>query len=163
MKIHVKGFAALLVLLGLMAFAFTAGAEGTAEKTPKAGTPYIEWWINNEGGITWEKDGPVSKWLIEKTGVGMYSPLVVWDGGNGYFAKLQTRIATGDLPDIFMPIKGVETSLIKDGLIWNIADYLPKYAPNVWKSIPGKRLECPEGQRPHGKGRYLLHSVRYPV
>lgn len=113
---------------------------------------YLEWWINNESGITWEKDGPVSKWLIEQTGVGMYSPLVIWDGGNGYFAKLQTRIATNDLPDIFMPIKGIETSLIEEGLIWNIADYLPQYAPNVWKSIPENVWNVLKANDPTGKG-----------
>ena len=129
----------------------TTTTAATTQATTEE-TVYLEWWINNESGITWEKDGPVSQWLIEQTGVGMYSPLVIWDGGNGYFAKLQTRIATNDLPDIFMPIKGIETSLIEEGLIWNIADYLPQYAPNVWKSIPESVWNVLKANDPTGKG-----------
>ena len=120
---------------------------------------FVEWWQNNEKGLTWEKDGPVSKWLIQNTGVGMYMPLVIWEGGNGYFTKLQTRIATSDLPDIFMPLKGIETSLIEDDLIWDLKDYLPKYAPHIWKKIPQNVWNVIKANDPSGKGG--IHYLPY--
>ena len=82
-------------------------------ETAKEEPIYVEWWRNLQEGINSKKDGPVSQFFVERVGVGLYMPLVIWEGGEGYFQKLQTRIATGDLPDIFIPMKGVETSLIR--------------------------------------------------
>lgn len=116
-----------------------AMSSGTTSTTESGAQPeeiiYVEWWRNLQEGINWKKDGPVSEFFKERVGVGMYMPLVIWEGGEGYFQKLQTRIATGDLPDIFIPMKGVETSLINAGLLWDLTDYLPEYAPNILKRI----------------------------
>lgn len=122
---------------------------------------YVEWWRTNQAGITWEKDGPMSQWLVEKTGVGMYSPLVMWEGGKNYSNKLQTRAATGDLPDIFMPRDGVEKVLIEDGLIWDISEYLEVYAPNVWKAIPERIWNVVRTNDPTGNGGiYYIPNVQ---
>lgn len=140
--------------------AYTSNKNIYAKTTVTVSRPiFVEWWQNNEKGLTWEKDGPVSKWLIQNTGVGMYMPLVIWEGGNGYFTKLQTRIATSDLPDIFMPLKGIETSLIEDDLIWDLKDYLPKYAPHIWKKIPQSVWNVIKANDPSGKGG--IHYLPY--
>lgn len=127
---------------------------------------YVEWWRNLQEGINWKKDGPVSQFFVERVGVGMYMPLVIWEGGEGYFQKLQTRIATGDLPDIFIPMKGVETSLIRAELLWDLTDYLPKYAPNILEQInlidPGI-WDIIKAQDPTGKGGiYYLPELSIP-
>ena len=85
----------------------------------------------------------------------MYMPLVIWEGGEGYFQKLQTRIATGDLPDIFIPMKGVETSLIRAELLWDLTDYCEicaKYLgtnnlidPGIWDIIRPRTQREREG------------------
>jgi len=122
---------------------------------------YVEWWRTNQEGITWEKDGPVSQWLVERTGVGMYSPLVIWESGKGYSSKLQTRAATGDLPDIFMPRDGIEKTLIEDGMIWDISEYLQVYAPNVWSRIPESIWDVVRTSDPSGKGGiYYIPNVQ---
>ena len=140
--------------------AYTSNNNIFAKCTVTVSRPvYVEWWQNNEKGITWKKDGPVSQWLVKNTGVGMYMPLVIWDGGNGYFTKLQTRIATNDLPDIFMPLKGIETSLIQDDLIWDLKTYLHKYAPHIWNKIPQNVWEVIRANDPTGKGG--IHYLPY--
>jgi len=177
MKKHARKFSLLLVFLCLFVFVFAgcggekAGSTDASSKdaattattpatTAKAEPQYVEYWPINQTGLTWEKDGPVCKWLIERCGVGYWSPLVIWDGANGYYTKLQTRIATGDLPDIFKPVKGIETSLIKEGLIWEISEYLPKYAPNIWKQIPESIWNTLRSNDPTGKnGIYYIPGV----
>lgn len=168
---------ALFICAGLAACVPTPPTGNSVQTTPNAsqtsqGTTepttitldrayYVEWWRTNQEGITWEKDGPVSQWLVERTGVGMYSPLVIWEGGTGYSNKLQTRAATGDLPDIFMPRGGIEKTLIEDGVIWDISEYLQTYAPNIWSRIPEEIWDVVRTSDPTGKGGiYYIPNVQ---
>lgn len=139
----------------------TSGETTPAPETVKAEPTFVEFWYINNQGITWEKEGPVSQWLVERTGVGMYSPLVIWEGGTGYFSKLQTRIATGDVPDIFIPLNSIESALAKDGMIWELSEYLPKYAPHIWELIPSGIWDQVRANDPTGKGGiYYIPDVK---
>lgn len=142
-----------LSLVILFAGCSSKGKDQTAESAELKETQYVEYWTVNDGGYkNYEKDGPTSKMLIDKTGVGIYNPLVVWDGGNTYFQKLQTRVASGNLPDVFLPWKGIESDLIKQGAIVDLQDYLPKYAPHIWNRIPKDVWDIVRAADPTGKG-----------
>lgn len=129
----------------------TESKKDTSKEVGKE-TPYIEVWLENSGYQEVTKDGPQSSFFIEHTGIGVYQPYVPWEGGNGYIQRLNTRIATGDLPDLFLPWKGNETTLIDQGAIADLTDYLPKYAPHIWETIPESvwnavRVADPTGEK----------------
>ncbi|WP_127580060.1 extracellular solute-binding protein [Paenibacillus koleovorans] len=133
---------------------------GTADSTPKE-TPYLEVWGTNTGTLPIEKDGKYSQFLVKNTGIGIFSPYVPWDGGNTYGQKLNTRIATGDLPDLFLPWGGIEAQLAAQGAIADLTDYLPKYAPNLWKRIPESVWKKVKASDPSGKGKiYYIPLVQ---
>jgi putative aldouronate transport system substrate-binding protein len=125
--------------------------EGAAEK-PKE-TPYIEVWRNLDSTFATEKDGPYSKMVQQDTGVGLYMPFVAWNSGSAYVQKLNTRIASGELPDMFMPWQGNEASLMKQGALADLTDLLPKHAPHVWNRIPAEVWDVVRSADPSGKGR----------
>ncbi|GBG06874.1 ABC transporter substrate-binding protein [Paenibacillus agaridevorans] len=123
--------------------------------------PYVEIWGNN-GNFknALEKDSPYSKWMIDNVGVGYYSPLVPWEGGTAYIQRLNTRIASNDLPDAFVPWQGIEGTLIEQGALADLTDYLPKYAPHIWNAIPEDIWNVVRTSDPTGKGRiYYLPRV----
>jgi putative aldouronate transport system substrate-binding protein len=135
-----------LPIIIVLSFTLIAGCseqaeEGTSptllDEPPKPNEiQYLEVWRDNLSNVPLEKDGKYSQYLIEKTGIGIYSPVVLWDGGRGYLQRLSTRIGSGHLPDLFMPWKGNESMLIRQGSIADLTDYLPKYAPHLWERIP---------------------------
>ncbi|MDF2924051.1 MAG: extracellular solute-binding protein family 1 [Paenibacillaceae bacterium] len=132
---------------------------GTATPAP---TPYIEIWRDiTNSTIPLEKDGPYSKMIQKDTGIGIYMPVVPWDGGNTYVQRLNTRIAAGDLPDLFLPWKGNETALMKQGALADLTDLLPKYAPSVWSRIPKEMWDIVRSADISGKGRiYYIPQVQ---
>jgi putative aldouronate transport system substrate-binding protein len=73
---------------------------------------------------------------------------------------LNTRIASNDLPDVFLPWQGIEATLIKQGALADLTDYLPKYAPNIWNRIPEEIWNVVRTADPSGKGRiYYIPRV----
>jgi len=130
------------------------------KETPKE-TPYIEIWGNHgnfKNGI--DKDSPYSKWMVEKVGVGYTSPLVPWEGGTSYIQRLNTRIASNQLPDVFLPWGGIEGTLIQQGALADLTDYLPKYAPNIWSQIPEDIWNIVRTADPSGEGKiYYIPRV----
>jgi putative aldouronate transport system substrate-binding protein len=128
-------------------------------ETPRE-TPYLEVWNVNLTTVPIEKDGVYSKFLVENTGIGITSPVVPWEGGNTYIQKLNTRIASGDLPEMFLPWKGNESTLISQDAIADLTDYLPKYAPNLWKRVPQEVWDIVRTADPSGEGRiYYIPMV----
>ncbi|WP_240416031.1 extracellular solute-binding protein [Paenibacillus periandrae] len=136
------------------------GASSNASSNA-SNNPYVELWtVNDQGNKNYEKDGPTSKKMLQDIGVGIYNPLVVWDGGNNYSQKLQTRIASGDIPDLFVPWKGIESDLAKQGALADLTDLLPKYAPHVYNRIPEDVWKNVKKSDPTGKGRiYFVPKV----
>ncbi|MDF2923596.1 MAG: extracellular solute-binding protein family 1 [Paenibacillaceae bacterium] len=138
-----------------------SGGSSNAPESKPAETPYIELWRNLDTPLAAEKDGPYSKMLIKDTGVGLYMPYVTWNGGSAYVQKLNTRIASGELPDLFMPWQGNEASLIKQDALADLTDLLPQYAPNVWKRIPEEVWNVVRTADSSGKGRiYYVPAVQ---
>lgn len=152
--------------LGLLGGCGGGGSASSAQATGEAGepapAPYLEVWkelSNTQIGI--EKDGPYSKFLQKESGVGIFMPFVPWDGGNTYVQKLNTRIASGEIPDMFLPWQGNEVTLAKQGAIADLTDLLPKYAPNVWNRVPKEVWDVVRSSDPSGKGRiYYIPKVQ---
>lgn len=134
--------------------------EGATKKEEPKETPVIEVWTANAGFLAPEKGGPVYKWYEENTGIGVYSPYIPWEGGNAYIQKLNTAIASRELPDMFLPWKGVETTLAEQGAIADLTDLLPKYAPSIWEAIPEEVWDVVRAADPNGEGRiYYIPKV----
>lgn len=130
------------------------GDAGQPKETaaPKE-TPYVEVWGNTNGALQVTKDSKVSQWLVKETGVGLIAPSLPWDGGTAYFQRLTTKISSGSLPDMFLPWNGNEGELIKQGVLVDLSEYLPKYAPNIWNGIPKNLWNVVRTADPEGKGR----------
>ncbi|QQZ63678.1 extracellular solute-binding protein [Paenibacillus sonchi] len=80
--------------------------------------------------------------------------------GNNYLQKLQTRIASGDLPDLFIPWNGIENDLAKQGALADLTDLLPKYAPHVYDRIPQEIWDVVKSSDPTGQGKiYYIPAV----
>ena len=163
--------AGILLLCCCMFISMLAGCSGkkseqnddkttTDDKTTSDSKPLVEWWFVNETGKETPKDGKTAQFMSEKAGVGYWSPSVLWDGGNGYQSKLQLRIASDEMPDMFTPIKGNEVTLAKDGKIVDLKEYLPKYAPNIWNAVPQDVWDTIAASDPTGNGGiYYVPSV----
>lgn len=136
------------------------GAEAAAKPKEMA---YLEVWRNMENSNAIEKDGAYSKFIQKETGIGIFAPPVPWNGGSAYVQKLNTRIASGELPDMFLPWQGNEASLMKQGALADLTDMLPKYAPNVWKRIPKEVWDVVRSADTSGKGRiyYVPYAQTY--
>ncbi len=139
---------AAMLLMGLMSFA-------AAEDYPD-----LEVWTNNNGYLAVEKDGALYNFYKELTGVGMTQPYVEWNGGTTYQEQLNLRIAANEMPDIFIPVNGMETELIKAGAILDLTDLLPEKAPHLWAAIPEAVWDVVKANDPTGQGRiYYIPSV----
>ncbi|WP_127588307.1 extracellular solute-binding protein [Paenibacillus koleovorans] len=151
-----------LVLAVTVLTACSGGGSSPSSETTATASPsvkpkevvYVEVAGNtgDAGANDLTKDDPWVKWIAEKTGVGYTVKYVAWDGGNGYAQRLNTRISTGDLPDLFLPWGGVETSLIKQGALVELSKYLPQYAPHIWNGIPKEIWDVVRTSDPSGKG-----------
>ncbi|UUZ96809.1 extracellular solute-binding protein [Paenibacillus sp. P25] len=93
------------------------------------------------------------KYIAEKTGVEYH--LITTPPGSEPTEFLNLTIASGDLPDILRPIGGVEQTLIKQGGALPLDDLLPKYAPNVWKSIPKEAWDVVRSASPDNHIYYV--------
>lgn len=127
-------------------------SAGTASEPAKE-TPYLEVWRNLNNTFSIEKEGVLSRWYIGETGIGVYMPYVPWNSGSDYVQKLNTRIASGDLPDMFLPWQGNEAALIKQGALADLTDLLPVHAPHVWEQVPQEVWDVVRSADPTGEGR----------
>lgn len=164
-----KSIALLLVVIMALSLFAGCGAKQAATTTPAETTqkeetapaaeqdsaaevPIIEWYYGDDIGIEAPADGLVSQYYQSKVGVGIYHPGVLWDGGTGYSEKLQLRIASGEMPDLFEPINGLEVTLAKDGALAELGAYLKEYAPNVYNSVDETTWAQIAASDPNGEG-----------
>ncbi|QMV43983.1 type 2 periplasmic-binding domain-containing protein [Cohnella cholangitidis] len=127
-------------------------ATETASQQP-ADFVDIEVWWTNPGLKGIDKGSPLYNLYAEKLGVGVISPYVEWNGGTDYLNTLNTNIAAGEMPNVFLPWNGIEADLAKNGAIVDLTDLLPKYAPNLWKLIPENVWNVVKAADPTGQGR----------
>lgn len=120
----------------------------------------IEVWGTNIGYQPIEKGSKLYEMYKEKLGVGVINPYVEWNGGTNYLNQLNLKIAANEMPDMFIPQQGIENSLAKNGAIADLTELLPKYAPNVWNTIPKEMWEVVKANDPTGQGKiYYIPGV----
>ena len=95
------------------------------------------------------------KYVEEKTGVRPEFIASPWGGGVEYTQKLQTMLASGDIPDAFRPYNGIENMVISQGAALALDELLPKYAPNLWKSLPEEVWNIVRANSADGKIYYI--------
>ncbi|WP_261301586.1 extracellular solute-binding protein [Paenibacillus andongensis] len=135
--------------------------QGTASKAEEIVD--VEVWGTNIGYKPITKGSKLYEFYKEKLGVGVISPYVEWNGGTAYLNQLNLKIASGEMPDLFLPNSGIENSLAKNGAIADLTDLLPKYAPNLWEAIPKDMWDVVKANDPTGQGRiyYIPGMVDY--
>lgn len=147
----------------------TTGTESsTNTKDGGAGTDKtvdLEIWNVNDGFKEVKKDGVLYNFYKDIIGVGLYQPYVEWNGGTTYQEQLNLKIASGEMPDIFLPVNGMEVDLVKNGALLDLTDLLPEKAPHLWEAIPKEVWDVIRSYDPSGEGRiYMIPSVvDYPM
>lgn len=168
----IKRVAALLMscVMVTSVFAGCGSGEDTKEKSETAESAGetsanevvdLEVWGANEGFLPVEKDSAMYNFYKELTGVGIIQPYVEWNGGSNYQQQLNLKISAGEMPDLFMPVNGMEADLIKNGALLDLTDILPEKAPHLWETIPEEVWNIVKSYDPTGEGRiYGIPNVR---
>lgn len=140
-------------------------AGTTTAETGDGETVDLEIWTGSVGFQEVKKDGPLYNLYQDMIGVGITQPYVEWNGGTTYQEQLNLRISAGEMPDMFVPVNGMETDLVKNGALLNLTDLLPEKAPNLWNIIPEEVWDVIRSYDPSGEGRiYMIPSVvNYPI
>lgn len=134
--------------------------EGQSEVALADGEVDLEVWNGNNGFLEVKRGGEEYTWLKELTGVGVWQPYVEWNGGQTYQERLNLRIAAGDMPDMFLPVKGMEAELIKNGALLDLTDLLPEKAPHLWEAIPEEVWDVVRSYDPNNEGRiYMIPNI----
>lgn len=141
-------------------------ASGEKDSAKEAGNdldadlPDLEIWYTNTGTKGIEKDGPMYTFYKDLLGVGIVEPYVEWNGGSTYQEQLNLRISGGEMPDMFLPVNGMEADLIKNGALLDLTDLLPEKAPHLWEIIPEEVWDVMRSYDPTGEGRiYVVPSI----
>jgi len=141
-----------------------AGGQSESGSTDSK-VPVLEvWWTasNNQEAETMDEPNPYQKRVIDAIGIGYERPTVPWNSGADYGEKLKLRLAAGDPPDIMrLPNNGFSVSeLIEGGVAVDISELLPKYAPNLYASIPAEIWELVKYESPDKDKIYFIPAVR---
>ena len=153
-----KRMAAAVLVAGMVLSSLTGcGSSAKTETGSSAdtvnadGTPDLEMWGVNEGYLPVEKGGDVYNFYKDLTGVGIIQPYVEWNGGSNYQQQLNLKISAGEMPDIFLPVNGMEGDLIKNGALLDLTDLLSEKAPHLWNSVPERVWDIVRSYDPTGE------------
>lgn len=118
-----------LALALILAFSFCLLGSAEEEK------PVITWLLNKEA--TYVDDNLVEEKINELLGI----DLRVTNISDGYMTKLNTLIASGDLPDIFLCNGQTAIDLRDSGKLLDMTPYLEKYGPDILKAYSNGELD----------------------
>lgn len=156
---HVKAwgrYGAILAAAATLAAGCSSGAP--APKAESGGAAAVEKIRIFRGPIDPplpDSNNKYTQYFIKKLGIEPVYETAPWGGGADYAQKLQTMIASGDLPDIIRPMNGIEQTLITQGGALALDDLLPKYAPNLWNYFPKEIWDIVRSTSPDGKIYYI--------
>lgn len=120
----------------------------------------IEVWSVNNGYLAVEKGSDMYNYYKEQFGVGIIQPYIEWNGGTTYQEQLNMKIASGEMPDMFLPVNGMEVDLVKNNAIVDLTDLIPEKSPNLWSTVPLEVWNVVKSYDPNEKGRiYTVPSV----
>lgn len=132
----------------------------TSSEEAVADLPDVEFWSTNTGYLPVEKGDQLYTFYKDLIGVGITQPYVEWNGGTTFQEQLNLRIASGEIPDMFLPFGGMEAGLIESGALLDLTDLLPKYAPNLWNLVPQEIWDVMRANDPSGNGRiYTIPNI----
>ena len=146
-----------ILLLALFAggIAF-AGGQGESEATDTdEEVVWIEVWRDSSFMGPLERDNPQSVFFQEELGIGIEGPQIPWNGGTDYAQRLRLELASGTLPDMFQPVRGIQYELAEQGAIIALDDLLPRYAPTLWNRVPQQVWDVVRAASPDGKIYYI--------
>lgn len=126
----------------------------------------LEVWSGNGGGyLGSEKGSATYNFYKDLLGIGIIEPYVEWNGGTTYAEQLNLSIASGEMPDLFAPVNGMENDLIKNGALLDLTDLLPEKAPHLWEAVSEDIWDVMKANDPTGEGRiYMIPNVlTYPL
>lgn len=150
-----------IIFLILAAFNLNASGQdeadnqGAVSKDGKDPIVWVEMWSDGSFKGPMEKDYPQSVFFQENLNVGIYGPQINWNGGKDYMQRLRLNIASGELPDMFQPMQGLELELAKQGALMPLDDLLPEYAPILWNRIPQSVWDIVRANSPDGQIYYI--------
>jgi len=134
-----------------------AGESGQQQSAQTENLPDIEVWNTNTGYLPIEKGSQMYNFYKEKTGVGIIQPYIEW---SNYQQALNLKIAAGEMPDMFLPVNGMESDLAKSGAILDLTDILPKKAPKLYEDISKNVWDIVKSYDPNSNGRiYSIPSI----
>ncbi|UCF98230.1 MAG: extracellular solute-binding protein [Spirochaetaceae bacterium] len=149
-----------LLLLGI-ATGFSAGKqEEAAAEGPYRFNYAIGVWDLAGGRIGVEKQpaDPYFQYVENKLGM---APLTVsweWEGSTGYVQGLRLAIASGDIPEAFMPRdEQLVKELMEAGAIIPLDDLLKEHGQDVLKAIPEDKWDQIRATAPDGKIYYVSY------
>lgn len=153
--------AGILAVSALMGCGGKGDSGSDSKSVSEDGTIELEVWNTNTGFLPCEKDSELYQFYKELTGVGIVQPYVEWNGGSNYQQQLNLKISAGEMPDLFLPVNGMEADLIKNGALLDLTDLLPEKAPYLWASVPEEVWDIVRSYDPTGEGRiYGVPNVR---
>lgn len=149
----------VLLLFSVAVGVFATGAQEEAVSDGDVIT--IEYWNeNNQYGIL-DADYPQSVAFAEQFGIVFDAPQVPWNGGTDYLQQLRLRIASGDLPDVFMPWGGIEAELIENGAVADLTELVREEMPVYYSNVPTAVWDFVKSQSPDGESIYVLPAVQF--
>jgi putative aldouronate transport system substrate-binding protein len=161
MVTRVTRYLRMVLFFFLVLLAFASGIPQDVKAANRQAFTDIEvWYPNSLGKQPIDKGSKLYNFYKEKIGVGIIHPFVDWNGGTTYLNTLNMRIASKEMPDLFVPWGGIEVALAKQGALANLTKLLPKYAPILWKAIPKDVWKTVKAQDPTDKGQiYFVPQI----
>jgi putative aldouronate transport system substrate-binding protein len=151
----------ILVLL-LFSAAVSVFATGAQEEAAAEGDVIaVEYWNENSQYGMIDADHPQSVAFAEQFGIVFDAPQVPWNGGTDYLQQLRLRIASGDLPDVFMPWGGIEAELIENGAVADLTGLVQEEMPVYYNSVPTEVWDFVRSLSPDGESIYVLPAVQF--
>lgn len=151
----------ILVLL-LFSVAVSVFATGTQEEAVSDDDVVVaEYWSENAQYGIIDGGHPQAAWFAEEFGVQFEAPQIPWNGGTDYLQQLRLRIASGDLPDVFLPWGGIEAELIENGAVADLTELVQEEMPIYYNNVPTEVWDFVKSQSPDGESIYFLPAVTF--
>lgn len=140
---------------------FAAGESEAAASSTETDVVTLELWDELSRGGMMDATHPQNVDFAERFGVQFEAPMIPWNGGTDYLQQLRLRIASGDLPDVFMPWGGIEAELIANDALADITDLVPTNMPVFYGNVSDDVWTFIRSMSKDGESIYILPSVQY--
>ena len=122
----------IFLVLALAMAALTLYAAGRSEPSAPAGVKTISYLYNAGSGFTSDDNNPVLQKVEQSIGVKVD---MIFSAPGDYNSKLNTLIASRQLPDLFTSGASDVQSFSQEGMIVNLSNYISQYGSNLEREI----------------------------